>query len=79
MPQKLSCAFNVSVKPIGEISLNLPIRLYAAPSKKDVIGEHVSRLFGVEADGEATATAVETVARDVVVVNSLSHSCMILI
>lgn len=79
MPQKHSRAINVAVKPIGEVPLNLPIRLYAAPAKQDIISEHVSHLLGIEADGEATATAVETVARDIVVINALSHNCMILI
>ena len=68
----------MAVKPIGEIPFYLPIRLDAAPTKQDNLGEHVSRLLGVEAEGEATATAIETVARDVVVINSLSHIICVL-
>lgn len=73
-----SSTLDMAVKPIGEIPFYLPVRLDAAPSKQDNLGEHVSRLFGIEADGEATATAVETVARDVVVINSLSHIVCVL-
>lgn len=68
----------MAVKPSRVIPFNLPIRLDAAPSKQDNFGEHVSRFLGVKADGEATATAVETVARYVVVINSLSHSYCLL-
>lgn len=68
----------MAVKPSRVIPFYLPVRLDAAPTKQDNLGEHVSRLLGIEADGEATATAVETVARDVVVINSFSHSVKIL-
>ena len=68
----------MAVKPIGEIPFYLPVRLDAAPTKQDNLGENVSCLLGIETDGEATATAVETVARDVVVINSLSHIICVL-
>ena len=68
----------MAVKPSRVIPFYLPVRLDAAPTKQDNLGEHVSRLFGIEADGEATATAVEAVARDVVVINSLSHIVCVL-
>ena len=68
----------MAVKPIGEIPFYLPIRLDAAPTKQDNLGEHVSRLLGIETDGEATATTIEAVARDVVVINSLSHIICVL-
>lgn len=68
----------MAVKPIGEIPFNLPIRLDAAPTKQDNLGEHVSRFLGVEADGEATASAVKAVARNVVIINSLSHIICVL-
>lgn len=68
----------MAVKPSRIIPFNLPVRLDRAPTKQDNLGEHVSRLLGVEADGEATATAVETVARYVVVINSLSHIICVL-
>lgn len=68
----------MAVKPSRIIPFNLPVCLDAAPSKQDNLGEHVCCLLGIEADGEATATAVETVARDVVVINSLSHIICVL-
>lgn len=64
------------MKPRGELVFDLPISKNAAEPEEDDFGEDECSLFGVEADGEAAALAVEARGDDVIVVDTMFHDSL---